>query len=120
MELGQLQVACDLMRRYDGKEPEEILPAMLPTPVSFESNKDYVRDILASQLDLSANGLDYTADPPGRYDEYQRMVHDDADVASESVISEHVARFGKDYRIETEGPHPAERLRAEAVAGKGR
>ena len=29
MEIGQLQVACDLMRRYDGKEPEEIAAAVL-------------------------------------------------------------------------------------------
>jgi hypothetical protein len=120
MELGQLRVACDLMRRYDGKEPEEILPAALPTPVSFTSNKEYVREVLASQLELNANGLDFGTDAPSRYHEYQRMVHDDAEVPSAAVIAQHVSRFGGDYRIETEGPHPAEHLRAEVMSGKGR
>jgi hypothetical protein len=120
MELGQLRVACDLMRRYDGKEPEEILPAALPTPVSFTSNKEYVREVLASQLELNANGLDFGTEAPSRYREYQGMVHDDADVPSEAVIAEHVSRFGGDYRIETEGPHPAEHLRPEVMSGKAR
>ena len=34
MELGQLQVACDFMRRLEGREPAEMLPPTLPgTPV---------------------------------------------------------------------------------------
>jgi len=35
---------------------------------------------------------------------------------SEQVIDVHRDRFGADYRIETEGPHPVERLRADAYA----
>jgi hypothetical protein len=120
MELGQLHVACDLMRRYDGKEPEEILPTELPQPVLFQSNKDYVREVLASQVELTGNGLDFSTDRPGRYGEYQERVHDDVEVPSEAVIALHVQQSGSDYRIETEGPHPVERLRAEAVAGRGR
>ena len=63
MELGQLQAACDLLRRYEGIEPEELLPPSLPdTPVTFEPNKDYVREILASQVDLRTDGVDYVLD----------------------------------------------------------
>jgi len=119
MEIGQLQVACDLMRRYDGKEPEEILPLSLPEPMSFQPNKDYVREILATQLELTANGLDFTEKAPDRYDEYQRAVHGDGPVASEWVIDEHVAQFGTDYRIETEGEHPSKRLRQKVDASAG-
>ena len=58
MEIGQLHAACDLLRRYEGVEPEEILPPALPdTPVTFEPNKDYVREILASQIDLRSRRL---------------------------------------------------------------
>ena len=54
MEIGQLHAACDLLRRYEGIEPEEILPEALPdTPVTFEPNKEYVREILATQIDLA-------------------------------------------------------------------
>jgi hypothetical protein len=111
MEIGQLQVACDLMRRYDGKDPAEILPAALPTPMSFQPNKDYVRSVLADQLELTADGVDFTTDKPKRYGLYQDMVHDGAVVASEDVISQHEAQFGSDYRVETEGEHPNKRLR---------
>src|SRR4051812_826956 len=59
MEIGQLQVACEMLRKYEGVEPEEILPMALPdTPVTFEPNKQYVRDILASQYDLRTDGVE--------------------------------------------------------------
>jgi len=120
MELGQLQVACDLMRRYDAKEPEEILPMKLPTPTSFQPNKDYVRQVLATQLEMTTDGVDFGAPKHKRYKQYQEMVHDEAPVPSEQVISEHEQRFGTDYRIETEGEHPNERLRRERVSSGGR
>ena len=62
MEIGQLHAACDLLRKYEGIEPEELLPKELPdTPVTFEPNKDYVREILATQLELATDGPDYVA-----------------------------------------------------------
>lgn len=33
--------------------------------------------------------------------------------ASERVIDEHRAAFGDEYRVQTEGEHPVERLRTE-------
>jgi hypothetical protein len=119
MEIGQLQVACDFMRRYDGKDAAEILPAALPEPMSFRPNKDYVRGVLAAELELTADGVDFTTDKPRRYGAYQEMVHDDSVVASEEVIEQHVAKFGGDYRVETEGEHPNRRLRRE-MSGSGR
>jgi hypothetical protein len=63
MEIGRLHAAGDLLRRYEGLDPEQILPKELPdTPVSFDPNKEYVREILTSRLDLRANGVDYVTD----------------------------------------------------------
>src|SRR5690606_1046835 len=60
MEIGQLQAAAELYRRYEGGEPEQLLPPALPeTLVTFETNKGYVREVLAAQVDLRADGLDY-------------------------------------------------------------
>jgi hypothetical protein len=121
MELGQLQVACDLLRRYDGREPEEVLPPALPELVRFEPNKAFVRQVLAEQVDLTADGFDVTTDAPKRYAQYQAMVHGDDPVPSEQIIADTVAAGGE-YRLETEGEHPVERLRAgtmAATAGKG-
>jgi hypothetical protein len=112
MEIEQLKVACDLMRRYDGRDPEEVLPAALPdNPVRFEPNKEYVRTVLAEQEDLNALGQGYVRDAHKRYQGYQDAIHGEGPVASEQVIVDHVEKFGEDHRIETEGPHPIERSR---------
>jgi hypothetical protein len=116
MEIGQLHAACELLRRYEGIEPEEILPEALPdTPVTFEPNKDYVRDILATQIDLAADGLDYVpaSDLPGehRSRRYREIVNAGG-VPSEMVIDDNRAHSGHEFRDETEGPHPIADLRA--------
>jgi hypothetical protein len=118
MELGQLQVACDLLRRLEGVEPEELLPPELPdTPVSFEPNKDYVRKILEAQVDLRADGLDYVplSDLPAghRYFDYQAIVNAGG-TPSEEVIDENRAAAGREFRDETEGDHPVIDLREPA------
>ncbi|HEU5083658.1 MAG TPA: hypothetical protein VFU14_09985 [Acidimicrobiales bacterium] len=119
MEIGQLQVACDLLRRYEGVEPEEILPPELPdVPVTFEPNKDYVRQVLADQVDLRTDGLDYvpvqTLPPDHRYFAYQDTVNAES-VPSEEVVEQNRAAAGREYRDETEGPHPIDDLRAPAT-----
>jgi hypothetical protein len=116
MELGQLQVACDLLRRYEGIEPEEILPPSLPdTPVTFEPNKDYVREILASQVDLRADGPNYVDDaelPEDHRSRRYRAVVNAGGNPSELVIDENRAANGRERRDETEGENPVPELRA--------
>jgi len=116
MEIGQLRVACEMLRRYEGIEPEEILPPALPdTPVTFEPNKDYVRDILASQVDLRPDGLGYTpvTELPvdHRFFDFNDRANADM-VPSEEVINQYRSERGLDYRDETEGEHPVVDLRA--------
>jgi len=117
MEIGQLQVACDLMRRYDGRDPEEVLPLALPDPVSFQPNKDYVRGVLAEQVEWTADRVDVVQEKHARYAEYQAAVHGDGPIPSEQVIDDNRAANGRDYRLETEGPNPVERLRQMADTG---
>ena len=119
MEIGQLHAACDLLRRFDGVEPEEILPAELPdTPVTFEPNKAYVREVLAAQVDLRADGLDYVpvqALPSDhRYFRYQDTVNAGG-TPSDQVIDQNQARSGREFRDETEGEHPIIELRDNAA-----
>ena len=122
MELGQLQVAADLLRRYEGVEAAEILPPALPeVPVHFETNKDYVRSVLVSQIDLRTDGMEYVdvSDLPKghRYFEYQKIVNEGG-APSEEVIEMAVARDGIDIRDETEGEHPVVDLRQPVPATK--
>ncbi|MFY1691238.1 hypothetical protein [Plantactinospora sp. WMMB782] len=114
MELEQLRVACDLMRRFDGREPEEVVAAELPVPVTFEPNKEYLRHLLGTQIDLTTLGAGYVRDAHERFEKLQEQIHGGAEPASERVVEMHRERFGGEYRIETEGPHPVESLRQPA------
>ncbi|HEY3833312.1 MAG TPA: hypothetical protein VGO03_13530 [Acidimicrobiia bacterium] len=114
MEIGQLHAACELLRRYEGVEPLEILPPALPdTPVTFESNKEYVREILATQYDLRTDGTDYVnvGDLPKdhRYFRFQETVNAGG-VPSEMVIDDERAERDRDYRDE-DGANPIPELR---------
>ena len=110
MELGQLQEACDLLRRYEGVEPAEILPPELPdTPLTFEPNKDYVRQVLASQVDLRTDGLGYAPESElpksHRFFAFQELVNNGGELG-EMVIDQNRAANGREYRDETEGDNP--------------
>jgi len=114
MELGQLHVAAAMLRRYEGVEPEELLPPSLPEqPLTFEPNKEYVRQILASQVDLEMDGLGYApmAELPAnhRFHEIQRT-YQTSTAAGERVIDLTRDARGREYRDETEGPNPIERF----------
>jgi hypothetical protein len=120
MEIGQLHVACDLLRRYEGIEPRELLPKELPdTPVTFEPNKDYVRRVLAEQIDLNKNSVEYvpiTELPQDhRYFATQRK-EDTGRAFSGRAIDEHRRARSREYRDETDGLHPVAALREQAVA----
>jgi hypothetical protein len=119
MELEHLRLACEMMRKYEGVEPEEILPARLPEPTLFQENKEYVRQVLASQVNLRTDGTQFVPleDLPedGRYFEYQRAVNGGGFVPSEQVIADRVEARGSDYRLETEGPHPVPQLEQQQV-----
>lgn len=120
MEIEQLRAACELLRKHENRDPEEFLPKALPEPIRFESNKEYVREVLATQVDLTAMNEEFIPmdelPSDSRYHQYQRAVHGDGPVPSEQVIREHIDQFGEDYRLETEGPHPVERFRDRKAA----
>jgi hypothetical protein len=116
MELEHLHQAVELLKRIENKDPEEFLPKTLPEPVKFESNKAYIREVLASQLELTGREeaivpMGELSDQPNRFQWYQDIVNglkDGTMVPSEEVIRMHTAQFGSDYRIQDEGPHPHE------------
>jgi hypothetical protein len=115
MEIGQLRVAAEMLRRYEGTDAEEILPVVLPdVPVTFESNKGYVREGLARTVDLRADGLGYTPldelPEDHTFWQFQRTVNAGG-APSDEVIDANVERNGGDYRFETEGPNPVIELR---------
>ncbi len=87
--------------------------------MTFEPNKEYVRQVLAEQVDLRADGLDYVPvdDLPSnhRYFEYQKVVNAGG-APSEDVIDQNRSQAGNEFRDETEGDHPIIDLRETADA----
>jgi hypothetical protein len=120
MEIEQLKAACQLLRMYEGKDPEEILPPELPKGVKFQSNKGYVREVLADQTDLRSDGPDYVPvqvlPADHRYFEYQRIVNAGG-VPTEQVIEMNREAQGREYRLQPEGEHPIADLREAAETG---
>jgi rubrerythrin len=126
-ELEHLRIAADTMRRLQGKDPEEITGTELPTPATFETNREYVTRVIKEQSKLRLV-------PGGKWaplDElprdwasfaYQEIVHADG-APSESVVRLRMEAAGVDlvraadmtlaegageHRIASLDPNPAE------------
>jgi rubrerythrin len=57
-ELGHLQVALAAFKKFEKRDPEGILPTELPEPIPFASQREFVRETLANEVDLRANGTE--------------------------------------------------------------
>jgi rubrerythrin len=55
-ELGHMHDVAELMKQVERRDPAELLPATLPDPIKFESQREFVRATLAREVDLRANG----------------------------------------------------------------
>ncbi|GGO57272.1 hypothetical protein GCM10012287_52770 [Streptomyces daqingensis] len=110
MELEHLHQACELMRRNDGREPAEILAPALPNVLTFEPNKNYVRQVIEEQLDLTTLGTGYVREAHERFEAMQAALNDGGPAPSDQVMTEHQEAFGRDYRMQ-EGEHPVPALR---------
>jgi hypothetical protein len=111
MELEHLRIAAELMRRHDSREPEEVVGRELPQALTFEPNKAFLRQLLATQMDLTTLGAGYVREQHERFQRMQEQIHGGEKSPTERVIDMHREKFGSDYRIETEGEHPDSRLR---------
>ncbi|SDS56575.1 hypothetical protein SAMN05216198_2236 [Halopseudomonas litoralis] len=58
-ELGQLNLACDIFKQIERRDPAEVLGGPLPTMIQFKSQRDFVRKVLAEETDLRTSGTVY-------------------------------------------------------------
>ena len=112
MEIEQLHVACDLLRRYDGREPEQILPAEMPQASVFQPNKEFIRGVIADQVDITSFGTGFVSEWPDRYLKHMEQVNAGG-VPSEQVVEENARSTGQEFRSLTDGPYPVEEYRHE-------
>lgn len=50
-EIEHLKIAADLFKKYEKRDPEEVIGTKVVEPCHFESQKDYVTGILETQID---------------------------------------------------------------------
>lgn len=115
MEIEHLRLACEHMKKAEKRDPAEFLPSEIPEPVHFQSNKDFIRKVLADQVWLTAKETQFvpTDSLPQdyRYFSHQRAVNGNEVPPSESIIDKHRAETGGEYRLETQGEHPVPAFR---------
>jgi rubrerythrin len=58
-EMGHLQHVAGLFKKYENRDPEELLPDKLPKLIDYRSQRDFVRKVLAREVDLRAKGTDF-------------------------------------------------------------
>jgi rubrerythrin len=113
-ELEHLKMASSMLQKMEKKDAQELVPAELPQDLVLRSHTDYVRNILATQVNLTANGTEIVPmnqlPDDSRFAQYQTKVND-IFVPSQNIIQEHIQKIGQDYRLELKGPHPVESYR---------
>lgn len=61
-ELGHLHVVMELFKQIERRDPAEVLPAQLPEPIAFASQREFVRRTLAAEVDVRALDSDFNRD----------------------------------------------------------
>ena len=76
-ELGQLHVAIEHFQRLDGRDVAQILPNELPDPIPIESHREFVRKVLADEVDLRADGTQFVdkSQEPQRSIDYREQLN---------------------------------------------
>ncbi len=114
-EIEHLKVASFLIQEVEGRDPMEILPDHFPKLTILDSNKEYIRSVLAEQVDLTTIREQFLSmskvDAGSFLLTYQNAVNGKGLVPSLQVIAESIRRNGEDFRNEQRGPHPVESMR---------
>lgn len=55
-ELGHVAYVAELFKKYERRDPAEVIPGALPEPIPFQSNRDFIRQVLHNEVDLRTQG----------------------------------------------------------------
>jgi hypothetical protein len=95
-ELGQLQVAMELFKQYERRDPAEILPEKLPAALEYKSQRDFVRKVLKEEVDFSAREKEFIPDRQHESEltsKYRSFINSEGS-PSETVSSGYIWRPG--------------------------
>lgn len=113
MELGQLNAWAEMLRKYEGLEPQELFGETLSVDFKFQENKEYVRRVLEKQMNLRVHMGEFVdmEQLPAETLAYREMVSSGG-VPSEELL---VARQGLSRPLERHGDELLERARQVAM-----
>lgn len=102
-ELGHLQVAMDLFKRFERRDPAEILPERLPDPIAYESQREFVRRTLEREVDLSAAGANFVdkSEESQATQEYRRHINSEGS-PSDAIAEDYIWRPGTELSQSSE------------------
>ena len=115
MEVAHLKKAIELLEKFEGKSYKSVIgDGTFPTLLKHGTNKEYVRNVLARTINLTANRTSYIdinkLSGDAEYFAYQKGCFLKAeDVPSHAVINKTIQKLGKDYRYQDK-PHPIKEL----------
>jgi hypothetical protein len=69
----------ELFKQHERRDPMEILPEQLPDPIPFDTQREFVRQVLAKEVDLRADGADFVPNAKEGRDsrEYREAINAD-------------------------------------------
>ena len=94
-ELGHLNVVVNLFKKYERRDPAEVLPETLPDPIAYQSQRDFVRATLKREVDLRAAGTRFVDKGQEREASLQYRRHMNSDGSpSEAVAAGYIWQPG--------------------------
>ena len=98
-ELGQVQFVMQLFKDGERRDPEEVLPASLPDPFPYKSQREFVRQTVARETDLRAKGTEFvSADEEGSASQEYRSAMNSEGSPSETVAAGYMWSPGTELR----------------------
>lgn len=87
-ELGHLQLVMELFKKHEGRDPAEILPEVMPEPIPFQSQREFVRATLERELNLRANGSEFVQKDRESQQSLQYRKHINSDGSPSEAVAE--------------------------------
>ncbi len=104
-EIAHLHKAAELLKKYEKKDWRQFVPETFPKLLQFHDTREYVRSVLANQIELTTQKEKYVSvqelSRDSKFFFYQNKINNDIKrVPSHVVIQKHIDQRQTDYRAE--------------------
>jgi len=105
-ELGHVRYVADMFERYERRDAAEVLNAKIPEPIDFVPHREFVRDVLRKEQNLTAVGeqfIDRAAEPADSASNLYRAQLNSEGTAADRVSAGYVWAPGSE--LSKRAPH---------------